>query len=602
MHMNLRRTIRLPQRLQQDQVYTPVSRPRERDDKCKPRYIDFNPNLPPAAFPTLERPRDLGRNGQGLHREGNTEDGHVGTAPRNARSLEDLPLSTNAERQREVSPTAEFDGVSLGQLDNYVASNGDLNPTWVSNMEKMASARADPYGELEMEDKNGNDSQPTPSCRSPNWTDLSYRMQAEIFNNLLERWSYSTVCRMLGLTSNDRKAIETTLRNRRDQAEYEEGQLGVMRKKQLKELTDIDNSIHRQRQSQNLLYRKASRQTFRGLREAIGHQVDFFSCEASELATAKTFLRKREIESKFAGVWGNGIFVENTEEDEEDVSEPFGLDGGPGAASNPTFSEAPIAQVSRRSESSYAIKEAFVNWIGDSPTSISLFDPQRNCRPAGTVRSNLNPCKEKITSKEHSKVGKKKQQGTVHGRRDQCSTSVCLSVPTHWLHEYSELALTPKQQQQSAAARSSSDCDHDSKALMRDLFGFHERIEPSNGDPPSECAENLIPNNTRESTETKQDTRKQGIGEDNAIQRAEDYISGPVNTQVSNPCSGTTTPAHRTTPTRPKSTPDIGLFQDSGFASPRTATGHPTPPTSIYGDTTTEDEDEMVLLPTCMRR
>lgn len=153
MHMNLRKTIRLPQHFNPDPFYGPMSQRSLRgDDKKKPAYTDYNPDLPPAAFPTLERPR-AARYGQDIHQRDNDEDRLNKASRRNSRrSLDDLCASVNPVGKREASPTAHVREIPLDQLDNYVASNGELNPIWVSNMARMAAAEKDADGDMDMED------------------------------------------------------------------------------------------------------------------------------------------------------------------------------------------------------------------------------------------------------------------------------------------------------------------------------------------------------------------------------------------------------------------------------------------------------------------
>lgn len=40
----------------------------------------------------------------------------------------------------------------MGEIENRVASNGDLNPTYVRNMERMANAVENPFADMEESD------------------------------------------------------------------------------------------------------------------------------------------------------------------------------------------------------------------------------------------------------------------------------------------------------------------------------------------------------------------------------------------------------------------------------------------------------------------
>jgi hypothetical protein len=151
--MQLRATVRLPQRLEQDRFYMPPSRHSLRGEKKTntqtPRYIDYNPNLPPAAFPTLDRPRGSVSETQdgdnAAKKSGGDKDMHHEAKRRNTTaSLDTLSLLTkNIPGQKEVSGTLSLEDIPVDELDNYMASKREHNPVWVNNMTRMAVARQD---------------------------------------------------------------------------------------------------------------------------------------------------------------------------------------------------------------------------------------------------------------------------------------------------------------------------------------------------------------------------------------------------------------------------------------------------------------------------
>ncbi|KAL4873778.1 hypothetical protein BDV12DRAFT_192220 [Aspergillus spectabilis] len=411
--MQLRATVRLPQRLEQDSLYMPPSRLSLRGEKKTntqtPRYIDYNPNLPPAAFPTLDRPRgpvSETQDGDNAAEEtGGNKDMRRKAKRRNTRaSLDNLSMLTKSTPdQKEVFGTSSLEDIPVDELDNYMASNGEHNPVWASNMTRMASAGQDSMLEG-MEDSDLDETMEGASESSsatppdPTWTDLSPQLQVEIFLNLLQNHSYPTACRMLDLTAEEHKAVQELLIRRYKQADAEDLQLQSMRAKQMRELLKIDNSSRTQNIPHQLVFRKVTRQTFRKLTEAIDTDIDFFCCESSELNTARTFLRKLRIEPKFAGSWGNNTVLvqdpkDNNEEEEEEaeaaaaVSETVGAAGclrldriidtsltsKAHTATTATTSTVPEPETSNR-----AIQEAFINWIGDVPTGTKQDYLQRN--------------------------------------------------------------------------------------------------------------------------------------------------------------------------------------------------------------------------------
>ncbi|KAL4944458.1 hypothetical protein BDV06DRAFT_220301 [Aspergillus oleicola] len=406
MPMKLRDIVRSPQRLEQDPSYNPMPQKKiskkppqaDQEEVRKPQFIDFNPNLPPAAFPTLDTPRLPTHHAHAAQNGGSGDNALDGIGQGDMlESLDHLSLLTNPDDHSERSSSPARD-IPMGELDNAMASNGNLNTIWMSNMARIAAIAVGEDVELDtdMDDSDSDApppgkpdvsqlplsdervlptsafSQPSTEYLDPSWTDLSQRMQAEIFGNLLQSYSPPAICRMLRLTPNELDAVYATLESRHKQIELEDTQLEAMRARQFRELARVDNSPRVQSQSHQLVFRKASRQTFRGLRDAINPEVDFFACEESEHNIAKSFLRRREIEAMHAGSWGNDVaHIHNPEEDEERSWTSFGLDGGPGPNPisgydfssredpNPKFPPTPPTD----------IQEAFLNWLGGSCSS-----------------------------------------------------------------------------------------------------------------------------------------------------------------------------------------------------------------------------------------
>lgn len=99
---------------------------------------------------------------------------------------------------------------------------------------------------------------------------------------------------------------------RENQIHLEDLQLQKMRDKQLKSLLKIDNSAHN-RIPHRLVFRRTSRQFGRRLSGAI--DIDFFSCHVGELENAKRFLKRRGVDTSYAGEWSNGSSKTKTAED-----------------------------------------------------------------------------------------------------------------------------------------------------------------------------------------------------------------------------------------------------------------------------------------------
>lgn len=97
-----------------EQVTTNV---RHRPEPLRPRIVEFNPNLPPASFPTLNEPRPSGQHGVG-RRLGNA---NVNTASQSAIG-------------RDMLVNGQY-------FENHIASNNLQNPTYARNVRAMAGAR-----------------------------------------------------------------------------------------------------------------------------------------------------------------------------------------------------------------------------------------------------------------------------------------------------------------------------------------------------------------------------------------------------------------------------------------------------------------------------
>ncbi|KAL2871780.1 uncharacterized protein BJX67DRAFT_376649 [Aspergillus lucknowensis] len=404
--MKLRTTVRLPQRLDQDAFYLPLSQipPRKKKSNVRPRYVDYNPNLPPAAFPTLDTPRaDVPENAQikalscnHLAQKGgsDSEDLQAGVKRPRARKSLDEVRSLAKPRGQGYSKTDELENMPMDLVENYIASNTELNPVYVSNMAKMAAAGQGSWLLNEMGDSDLDEDMASTSgasaadVQTPTWADLSHQMQAEIFTNLLDRHSWSKVCYMMGLTTQEQRMIQDLLRRRSEQIELEDIKLNAMRAKQLRDLLRVDNSSRNHTSSQQLLFCKASRHAFRVLKEATETDLDFLSCERSELTAARKFLRKRGIDSKFAGNWRNDIALVQAPE-EEPVPKTASLHDGPlPSPVLPPQKTAPSTNLpSPEPTVPTAVKGAFVNWLGDTATGARVcYPPSTDEEPKAAAR------------------------------------------------------------------------------------------------------------------------------------------------------------------------------------------------------------------------
>ena len=140
------------------------------------RYIDYNQNLPPAAFPTLYQPRVPDGHARQAQTTQTVHEGGRTLSRRSSGSRNDL-------RKRNKVAGADLSGISSDVLGNCIASNGDLNPIYVKNMSIMARASQSPSScvHREMEDSDTNDAM----------VDISGREMPKVsyLNSLLKHWT-----------------------------------------------------------------------------------------------------------------------------------------------------------------------------------------------------------------------------------------------------------------------------------------------------------------------------------------------------------------------------------------------------------------------------
>ncbi|KAL3480309.1 hypothetical protein BJX99DRAFT_254616 [Aspergillus californicus] len=396
--MKLRATVRPPQRLDEDLFYFPLSqrslRASSSSEKLR-RFIDYDPNHPPSAFPTLEIPsttdarisrqRDTGDNNHDGAGDGEISDENQWTKTR--KNLDDLYLLTKPDSQIGTSEAFDVENVSLAALERHTASNGNLNPVYMSNMARMASGGEDGGSlvDVEMEDSDPDEALTVTVSPSPTWADLSPRMQVEIFSNLLDCYSRPSVHRMLGLTVDERNAIQKPLDCRAEQTEVEDLELKAMREKQLKELLKLNNSAWNLSQPHQLVFRKATRQSIRKLRETIQTDFDFLCCEGSELAEAKKYLLMRGIDPRYAGNWGNDLVVTQHPDDDSEVDAgPSRLNFSPGPVANVDIDQpfgnthpTPFDKSTPRPSTSSTAKQGFIKWFRGAAGTNKTSPPSR---------------------------------------------------------------------------------------------------------------------------------------------------------------------------------------------------------------------------------
>ncbi|KAL1856707.1 hypothetical protein Plec18170_003678 [Paecilomyces lecythidis] len=309
--MRLRDRVRPPQRFESELFYQPTLR--RPATPAQPTYIDFNPNLPPAAFPTLTIPHPPEKRQSKFHGNEQRHKDHEGDI-----QMDDAPGSPQRTLYRHIDRETddELEDVPVEDVDNYLASNGPQNRVYSRNMAIMAESDHDSSTSTAMDDTdedvaNGGGHEAgslDEDLSDPGWCDLSPRLQVEIMENMLQEHSWTKIISLLGLTSEQDEQIRSHISNRNRQVEEENAHLEDMRAKQLEALMRIDNTVlRRNKPPPQLVFRKTSIQHGRNIKD--GTDCDYLLCKAGEVLLARRFLHKRGLDPQFAGRWRNEMVM-----------------------------------------------------------------------------------------------------------------------------------------------------------------------------------------------------------------------------------------------------------------------------------------------------
>ena len=127
--------------------------------------VEFDPSLPPAAFPTL----DIQRERRSSHAKGI----HGRDSQPTKDASRDLFSNRRGGQDGDEAERVDFQGIPLDHLESYVASNGEQNPVYVGNMAILGALKGNSTSSLEkeMEDSdlevaaNTNEQQESPEVR-----------------------------------------------------------------------------------------------------------------------------------------------------------------------------------------------------------------------------------------------------------------------------------------------------------------------------------------------------------------------------------------------------------------------------------------------------
>lgn len=108
----------------------------------KPNIVPYNPNLPPAAFPTIDRPHPRPAPKAPEPQSGVQGSSHTERARDSRTEPRSVTLPIRCADARDVSSMGpgEWERVSKDRLENHLASNNMDNPTYARNVEFARNA------------------------------------------------------------------------------------------------------------------------------------------------------------------------------------------------------------------------------------------------------------------------------------------------------------------------------------------------------------------------------------------------------------------------------------------------------------------------------
>jgi hypothetical protein len=178
--MRLRQTIRAPSRYEDECELSAGVSPRRLPRRRKAAEaaegeraipcVDYNPNQPPAAFPTLDHPLPAGQTYHSLTSTISTSAAPAASDTDSATDDADL----EADGHHLDAFESLYRGIPPGQLDNFIASNGPQNPQYKRNMALLA--REDDSYDLKISDDDDEQQSPGNEIAGAQWIHREVRV------------------------------------------------------------------------------------------------------------------------------------------------------------------------------------------------------------------------------------------------------------------------------------------------------------------------------------------------------------------------------------------------------------------------------------------
>ncbi|OJD16417.1 hypothetical protein AJ78_03404 [Emergomyces pasteurianus Ep9510] len=319
-------------------------------------FVDFNPGLPPAAFPTIDNLQSPNPPKQEVPDSFSDMTGpmleHAGANDVSRRNIAH-------GRNMASSYQEQGEGEGDGDGDLFMADAGyDIRSSNapdelshkayeddVNYLERWNSALGVRSSSMDLSDDEndvgagaykaaGMSASPLPKVE---WSDISPVLQTEIFENLRSIYDYPKAVQVLKLNPREQVKMIAYSSERKEQIQHENAKLNEMRMKQLRALLRVDNSYLRtQKVPGQLVFRNISKKCLCDTTTLSG--PDYSMSQASDILIARKYLRSIGLDTKFAGEWSNNL-VTITTTGISDVDEDFEWTG-----ELPTPEEADISE------------------------------------------------------------------------------------------------------------------------------------------------------------------------------------------------------------------------------------------------------------------
>ncbi|OJD25087.1 hypothetical protein ACJ73_03543 [Blastomyces percursus] len=316
--------------------------------------VDFNPDLPPAAFPTIDCQQPHKHSAQ----ETAGSSSNI-TEPMQERAgvggdfgrqdVADCQYRAATNREKKVGGDGDVSMVdavynfsnNAPAAFNFQAGWGHANnPYQLGNSEHGLRSSANLHiSDDENEVGMGVYEAAKMSARPLHpvkWSDISPTLQTEIFENLRSVCDFRHAAETLGLSPSEQVKMLAHSTTRKEQIQNENARLKEMRAKQLRALLRMDNSyLKSQKVPGQLVFRNISKKF---LDTATRSDPDYSMSQASDILIARKYLRSLDLDPKLAGEWSNNL-VTITTTGLADTDEDFEWTGELPVAEEDTHSE-----------------------------------------------------------------------------------------------------------------------------------------------------------------------------------------------------------------------------------------------------------------------